>query len=207
MNTQLQARLVHCHAPHEWLQQFASKFTLATHLRLLGVRVQLAPSCLIHHDVSPWYDRSSWRVGLLQCSHSLKRARQVRGQGRNCWEDTVVSKQVVERGEKATTSPVGLSNPKVKRRLARRWTKRSTTVPQRRDFRGVIGPLLSWRESIGRKRGRGGGECKGKLQVPRQGERAGAKELHKIGVDGLIIKIVESEGLWVDAGVLDQGTK
>ncbi|RWW08164.1 hypothetical protein GW17_00028416 [Ensete ventricosum] len=28
------------------------------------------------------YDRSDWRVGLLQCSHSLKGARQVRGQGR-----------------------------------------------------------------------------------------------------------------------------
>ncbi|RRT32262.1 hypothetical protein B296_00047758 [Ensete ventricosum] len=27
------------------------------------------------------YDRSNWRVGLLQCSHSLKGARQVRGQG------------------------------------------------------------------------------------------------------------------------------
>ncbi|RZS27619.1 hypothetical protein BHM03_00061128, partial [Ensete ventricosum] len=49
------------------------------------------------------YDRSSWRVGLLQCSHSLKGARQVRGQSR-----------VVERGEEATTSPVGLSYPKAK---------------------------------------------------------------------------------------------
>ncbi|RWV81752.1 hypothetical protein GW17_00056801 [Ensete ventricosum] len=28
------------------------------------------------------YDRSGWRVGLLQCSHSLKGAWQVRGQGR-----------------------------------------------------------------------------------------------------------------------------
>ncbi|RZR87226.1 hypothetical protein BHM03_00014589 [Ensete ventricosum] len=25
-------------------------------------------------------------------------------------------------------------------------------IPQRRDFRGVIDPLLSWRESVGRKR-------------------------------------------------------
>ncbi|RZS16103.1 hypothetical protein BHM03_00048065 [Ensete ventricosum] len=41
------------------------------------------------------YDRSGWRVGLLQCSHSLKGARQVRGQSR-----------VVKRGEEATTSPV-----------------------------------------------------------------------------------------------------
>ncbi|RWV96707.1 hypothetical protein GW17_00040560 [Ensete ventricosum] len=57
------------------------------------------------------------------------------------------------------------------------------------------------------KRGRGGGECKGKLQVPRQDGRAEAKELHKTDVDGLLIKIAESEGLWVDAGVLDQGTK
>ncbi|RZS15962.1 hypothetical protein BHM03_00047884 [Ensete ventricosum] len=28
------------------------------------------------------YDQSGWRVGLLQCLHSLKGARQVRGQGR-----------------------------------------------------------------------------------------------------------------------------
>ncbi|RWV89880.1 hypothetical protein GW17_00047954 [Ensete ventricosum] len=49
------------------------------------------------------YDWSSWRVGLLQCSHSLKGARQVRGQG-----------QVVERGEEAMMSPVGLNYPKSK---------------------------------------------------------------------------------------------
>ncbi|RWV83070.1 hypothetical protein GW17_00055371 [Ensete ventricosum] len=70
------------------------------------------------------YDRSSWRVGLLQCSHSLKGARQVRGQSR-----------VVGRGEEATTSLVGLSYPKAKRRLERRWTRRSTTVPQRQIYR------------------------------------------------------------------------
>ncbi|RWV76840.1 hypothetical protein GW17_00062439 [Ensete ventricosum] len=55
------------------------------------------------------------------------------------------------------------------------------------------------------KRGRGGRECK--LQVPRQGRRPEAKELHKTGVDRLLIKIAKSEGHWVDAGVLDQGTK
>ncbi|RRT41960.1 hypothetical protein B296_00031295 [Ensete ventricosum] len=77
-------------------------------------------------------------------------------------------------------------------------------VPQRWDFRGVIDPLLSWRESVGRKRGQGGRECNDKLQVPRQGGRVEAKELHKIGVNGLLIKIAESEGLRVDAGVLDQ---
>ncbi|RZS09930.1 hypothetical protein BHM03_00041063 [Ensete ventricosum] len=33
------------------------------------------------------------------------------------------------------TSPVGLNYPKVKRRLERRWTRRSTTVPQRRIYR------------------------------------------------------------------------
>ncbi|RZS20729.1 hypothetical protein BHM03_00053277 [Ensete ventricosum] len=49
------------------------------------------------------YDRSGWRVGLLQCSHSFKGARQVREQG-----------QVVERGEDATTSPEGLIYPKSK---------------------------------------------------------------------------------------------
>ncbi|RWW15545.1 hypothetical protein GW17_00020620 [Ensete ventricosum] len=83
----------------------------------------------------------------------------------------------------------------------------STMVPQRWDFRGVIDPLLSWRESIGRKRSQGGGEYRGKLQVSRQGGRAEAKELHKTDVDGLLIKIAESKGLWVDADVFDQGTE
>ncbi|RZS15730.1 hypothetical protein BHM03_00047604 [Ensete ventricosum] len=62
--------------------------------------------------------------GLLQCSHSLKGARPIRGQSR-----------VVEMGEEATTSPVGLSYPKVKHRLERRWTRRSTIVPQRWIYR------------------------------------------------------------------------
>ncbi|RRT33206.1 hypothetical protein B296_00050038 [Ensete ventricosum] len=35
-STQLHARHVHCCAPHERLQQFASEFALAAHLRLLG---------------------------------------------------------------------------------------------------------------------------------------------------------------------------
>ncbi|RRT31652.1 hypothetical protein B296_00058233, partial [Ensete ventricosum] len=156
----------------------------------------------------------------------------------NCLENTKVLKQVVESGEEATMSPVGLGYPKAKRRLERKWTQRSVImpkrriyrwqerntdarqrivgpwawqghglgsamVPQRRDFRGGIDPLLSWRESVGRKRGRGGGESRGKLQVPRQGRRAEAKELHKTGVNGLLIKISENEGLRVDAGVLD----
>ncbi|RWV79466.1 hypothetical protein GW17_00059387 [Ensete ventricosum] len=67
------------------------------------------------------YDRSGWRVGLLHCSHSLKGAQQVRGQDR-------VLKQVVERGEKAMTNLEGLSYPKVKHRLERRWTRRSATM-------------------------------------------------------------------------------
>ncbi|RRT51144.1 hypothetical protein B296_00008993 [Ensete ventricosum] len=70
------------------------------------------------------YDQSSWSVGLLQCSHSLKGARQVRGQSR-----------VVERGEEATTSPVGLIYRKAKHQLERRWTRRSTIVPHRRIYR------------------------------------------------------------------------
>ncbi|RWW08808.1 hypothetical protein GW17_00027731 [Ensete ventricosum] len=47
----------------------------------------------------------------------------------------MVQRIVVERGEEATTSPVGLSYPKVKRRLERRWTQRRTTVLQRRIYR------------------------------------------------------------------------
>ncbi|RRT61598.1 hypothetical protein B296_00029941 [Ensete ventricosum] len=46
-----------------------------------------------------------------------------------------------------------------------------------------------------------------KLQVPRQGRRAEIKELYKTGVNRLLIKIVENEGLRVDVGMLDQGTK
>ncbi|RWV79661.1 hypothetical protein GW17_00059174, partial [Ensete ventricosum] len=42
--------------------------------------------------------------------------------------------RVVERGKEATTSPVGLSYPKAKHRLERRWTRRSTIVPQRRIY-------------------------------------------------------------------------
>ncbi|RWW60013.1 hypothetical protein BHE74_00033022 [Ensete ventricosum] len=57
------------------------------------------------------YDRSDWRVGLLQCLYSLKGVRQVRGQGR--------VKQVVERGEEATTSLEGLSYPKSKASVRR----------------------------------------------------------------------------------------
>ncbi|RZR76434.1 hypothetical protein BHM03_00001182 [Ensete ventricosum] len=114
------------------------------------------------------YDRSGWRVGLLQYSHSFKGARQVRGQDR----------QVVERGEEATTSPEGLSYLKA---------------------------IASVRNES--KRGRGGGEFRGKLQLPRQHGRTKAKELHKTDVDELLIKIAESERLRVDAGVLDQGMK
>ncbi|RWV88341.1 hypothetical protein GW17_00049583 [Ensete ventricosum] len=90
---------------------------------------------------------------------------------------------VVERSEEVTMSPEGLSYPKSKASVRRE------------------------RESISRKTGLGGGECRGKLQVPRQGGRVEAKELHKTGANELLIKIAESEGLRIDAGVLDQGTK
>ncbi|RWW51819.1 hypothetical protein BHE74_00041794 [Ensete ventricosum] len=53
----------------------------------------------------------------------------------NCLENTEVLKQVVERSEEATTSPEGLSYPKAKRQLERRWTRRSVIVPQRRIYR------------------------------------------------------------------------
>ncbi|RZR98398.1 hypothetical protein BHM03_00027749 [Ensete ventricosum] len=184
------------------------------------------------------YDRSDWRVGLLQCSHSLKGARQIRGQGReNCSENTEVLKLVVERDEEATMSPEGLSYPRAKRRLERRWTRMSTTMPQRRIYRlrrkgrrckatdsRAMGSATPWYRRGGTsvessipcshggralvvKRGRGSGECRDKLQVPKQGVRAEAMKLHKTDVDGLLIKIAKSERLRVDAGVLNQETK
>ncbi|RWW53738.1 hypothetical protein BHE74_00039743 [Ensete ventricosum] len=82
------------------------------------------------------------------------------------WRDQEL-KQVLERGEEATTSPERLSYPKAKHWSERRWTRRSVTVlqrriyrsqtkrrrckatdsnamePQRRDFYEVIDPLLS----------------------------------------------------------------
>ncbi|RRT35470.1 hypothetical protein B296_00015780 [Ensete ventricosum] len=89
-------------------------------------RSQIASTSESHegHLIIQRYDQSGWRVRLLQCSHSLKGVRQVRGQTR-----------VVERSEEAMTSPVGLSYPKAKRRLERRWIQRSTTVPQRPIYR------------------------------------------------------------------------
>ncbi|RRT38339.1 hypothetical protein B296_00037179 [Ensete ventricosum] len=129
--------------------------------------------------------------------------------------NAMVLKQAIERDEEVMMSPKGLSYPKSKASVRKEvdleecHSAAEADLPivkkgtQRQDFRRVIDPLLSWRESVGRKRGRGARECRGNLQVPRQGERVKAKELHKTGVNGLLIKIAESEGLWVDAGVLD----
>ncbi|RRT79775.1 hypothetical protein B296_00024859 [Ensete ventricosum] len=54
-NTQLLTHLVHFRA-HERLQQLESEFALVAHLRLIGAKVRLAPSCSIRHDASPWQD-------------------------------------------------------------------------------------------------------------------------------------------------------
>ncbi|RWW26214.1 hypothetical protein GW17_00009410 [Ensete ventricosum] len=147
------------------------------------------------------YDQSGWRVGLLQCSHLLKGARQVRGQGQK--GGGLRGAPQCRRG--GSTDREG-RNADARQRIVGPWVWQYHGM-QRRNYRGVINPLLSLRESIGHKRGRGGGEYKGKLQVPRQGGRAEAKKLHKTSVDGLLLKIAESEGLRVDVRVLDQGTK
>ncbi|RRT49512.1 hypothetical protein B296_00005652 [Ensete ventricosum] len=103
------------------------------------------------------YNWSNWRVGLLQCSYSLKGA----GKSEDKAED---------------------------------GTSVKSSIPCSQGGRALV---IKGAKEV----------CNGKLQVPRQGERAEAKELHKTSVDGLLIKIAESEGLWVDVGVLDQGTK
>ena len=56
----------------------------------------------------------------------------------DCLENTEVLKQGVERGEEATTSPEGLSYPKLSNQLEWRWTRRSATeayilIVKRRD--------------------------------------------------------------------------
>ncbi|RWW53944.1 hypothetical protein BHE74_00039514 [Ensete ventricosum] len=53
----------------------------------------------------------------------------------NCLENIEVLKQVVERGEEATTNPEGLSYSKAECQLKRRWTRKSVIVPQRRTHR------------------------------------------------------------------------
>ncbi|RZS07205.1 hypothetical protein BHM03_00037998, partial [Ensete ventricosum] len=137
-----------------------------------------------------------------------------------------VLKQVVERGEEATTSPEGLSYPKAKRRPERRWTWRSAIVSQRRTYqsrrkghrcKATNSRAMGW-QRYGTAKARllrshrsltlMEGESwsyKGprrwimeRQTPPREGGRAEAKELHKTGVDGLLIKIAESEGLRVD---------
>ncbi|RZR73720.1 hypothetical protein BHM03_00027332 [Ensete ventricosum] len=92
-------------------------------------------------------------------------------------------------------------NTDERQRIVGPWASYAIVL-RRRDFRGVIDPLLSWRESVGCKRGREGGECRGKLQVPRQDGMVEAKELHKTGVDGLLIKIAKKVGAGV-CGVLE----
>ncbi|RRT83360.1 hypothetical protein B296_00017838 [Ensete ventricosum] len=94
-----------------------------------------------------------------------------------------------------------------KSRIVGQWAWQSAMVPQRRDFHGVIDPLLEWMESISCERGRGGEEWRGKLQVPGQGKKAEKKKLHKTGINGILIKIAESGELRVNARVLDQGMK
>ncbi|RRT33944.1 hypothetical protein B296_00037794 [Ensete ventricosum] len=77
-------------------------------------------------------------VGEVDCFSAhihLREPGKSKDEAETATEDTVVLKQVVERGEEAAMSPTGLSYPKVKRRLERRWTRRSTTVPQRRIYR------------------------------------------------------------------------
>ena len=116
---------------------------------------------------------------------------------RSCLENTEVLKQGVERGEEATMSPEGLSYPKSSNQLEWRWTQRSATetsllIVKERDTeakRRIVGPWAWQRHGIaeaglpckslipcshggralGRERGRGGGACRGNLQVSRQG--------------------------------------
>ncbi|RWW40848.1 hypothetical protein BHE74_00053704 [Ensete ventricosum] len=148
-NTPLHARLVHCHAPHERLQQFASEFTLVAHLRLLGARVRLTPSCSIHHDVSPWRVSKSMTMSLEELYQ-------------------------VQQGQSDKSED-----------KAEGGTSVESSIPYSHGGRALV--------------------IKGAKEV--ENAKAEVKELHKTSVDGLLIKIAESKGLWVYAGVLDQGTK
>ncbi|RRT37886.1 hypothetical protein B296_00039185 [Ensete ventricosum] len=157
-----------------------------------------------------------------------------RGLGSRQW--CTNSSEVVERGEKVTMSPAGLSYPKAKCQLERRWTQRSTRVPYRQIYQSQrkgcrCKATDSWAMGLAAPWYHRGGtsvessiSCShgGRALVVKEAEevenakakskyqdskRAKAKELRKTDVDGLLIKIAESEGLRVDAGVLNQETK
>ncbi|RWW27166.1 hypothetical protein GW17_00008413 [Ensete ventricosum] len=68
-------------------------------------------------------------------------------------------------------------------------------------------PCMRVRESIGRKEAEEVENTEANSKYQDRGGRTEAKKLHKTGIDELLIKIAESKGLRVDAGVLDQGTK
>ncbi|RWV83571.1 hypothetical protein GW17_00054797 [Ensete ventricosum] len=120
----------------------------------------------------------------------------------------------------------GSATQKAKCRLERRWTQRSATVPQRRIYRSqrkghrckamdnrAMGLAPSWyrkggtsvESSIPCSHGwralvvKGAEEVENAEANSKYRGKAEAKELHKTGVDGLFIKIAESEGLQVDA--------
>ncbi|RWW73606.1 hypothetical protein BHE74_00018512 [Ensete ventricosum] len=128
----------------------------------------------------------------------------------------------------------GLSYPKAKHRSERRWTRRSATVPQRQIYQlrkkgrrckatnsRAMSSAAPWyrsgetsvESSILCSHGGSALVAKGAEKVEnvetnfKYQDKAEAKELHKTGVDRLLIKIAESEELRVNAGVLDQETK
>ncbi|RRT42664.1 hypothetical protein B296_00016068 [Ensete ventricosum] len=94
-----------------------------------GGRSQIASTSEFHGGglIIQRYDWSSWRVGLLQCSHSFKGVWQVRGQGR-----------VVKRGEEVMTSLVGLSYPKVKCRYHRGGNSMEPSIPCSHGARALV---------------------------------------------------------------------
>ncbi|RWV81534.1 hypothetical protein GW17_00057034 [Ensete ventricosum] len=136
---------------------------------ILQVPVNLMGDLIIQR-----YDRSNWRVGLLQYLYSLKGARQVKGQDRVNEHGYQETKE-----NRMSTSPVTRwRRPYMKVAVCLYIDKGKLLIEHtgRRDFRGVIYPLLSLRESISRERDRGGGECKGREKTNRRKERGEAPD-------------------------------
>ncbi|RZS01044.1 hypothetical protein BHM03_00030840 [Ensete ventricosum] len=175
---------------------------------ILQVPVNLMGDLIIQR-----YDRSNWRVGLLQYLYSLKGARQVKGQDRvnehgyqeakenrmstspvTRWRRPYMKvavclyidkgKLLIEhtgveaggrKGRESDDESRGAQLPKSKASI-RKEVDSEECHSARRDFRGVIYPLLSWRESISHERDRGGGECKGREKTNRRKERGEAPD-------------------------------
>ncbi|RRT62723.1 hypothetical protein B296_00018334 [Ensete ventricosum] len=139
------------------------------------------------------YDQSDWRVGLFQCLYSFKGARQVRGQARLPKSKASVIKEVdSEERHNAIEADLLIA----KKGTQRGETSVESSIPCSHGGRALV---VKGAEEVENA------EANSKYQDRAEGQRP--KNFIRLVSTGFSSKIAESEGLQVDAGVLDQGTK